>query len=67
MMDAQRIAQLIDVVATLTVRGAIDLPDASDLNRALWDLARANGCGEEVDSLVQAMALAEMRSALPPQ
>jgi hypothetical protein len=61
-MDAQQIARLIDEVASLAVRGEIELTDASALNKALWNTARANGCRDEVSALVQAAAMDEINS-----
>jgi hypothetical protein len=62
-MTATEIADLIDLVVESSVRGAewtdIEIQRFSNLNRALWDLARKNGIEKEVDSILYERAVLE--------
>jgi hypothetical protein len=55
-MTATEIADLIDLVVESSTRGAqwteTEIQRFSNLNRALWDLARKNGIDKEVDSIL---------------
>ena len=57
MLTATQIADLIDIVVDSATRGAewtdIDIQKYSNLNRALWDLARERNIKEEVDVILQ--------------
>jgi hypothetical protein len=62
-MTATEIADLIDLVVESSVRGAnwtdIEIQRFSNLNRALWNLARKNGIDKEVDSILYERAVLE--------
>jgi hypothetical protein len=67
-MTATEIADLIDLVVESSVRGAewtdIEIQRFSNLNRALWDLARKNGIEKEVDSILYERAVLEVFKAI---
>ncbi len=60
-MTATEIADLISLLDESSIRGAewtdVEIQRYSNLNRALWDLARKNGIKEEVDSILYERAV----------
>ena len=67
-MEATDIADLIELLADFSARGAqwsdAEIERYSNLNRALWELARNNGIKDEVDSILQERSVLAMFEAL---
>lgn len=67
-MTATEIADLIDLVVESSVHGAewgdTEFQRFSNLNRALWDLARKNGIEKEVDSIIYERAVLKVIKSL---
>jgi hypothetical protein len=67
-MTATDIADLIDLLADFSARGAqwsdAEIKRYSNLNRALWELARNNGIKDEVDSILQERSMLAMFEAM---
>jgi hypothetical protein len=67
-MTATEIADLIDLVVESSVRGAewtdTEIQRFSNLNRALWNLARERNIKEEVDNILQERSMLTMLKAI---
>jgi len=56
-MKAEHIARLIELTASAVFDSTLTLEEGSTLNEALWDLASAEFCVTDVDSILQQKCL----------
>ena len=59
-MNADQIAKNLNLVAKDYMEGRISMGVHSQINRALWDLARELGLGSEVSNILNQSVIDEM-------
>jgi len=62
-MKAEHIARLIELTASAVFDRTLTLEEGSTLNEALWDLASAECCVADVDSILQQKCLEDTKES----